>query len=135
MSNTVIRAAMESRLKAWADAQSPKTLVAYQNVSFSKPADFTPYLECTLIPNETQDRDVACTQKRYMGFFQVNCWAQKGKGMGQAERLAESVITLFPRTLNLDPVRIDATPSAGKPLSDDSGWVIVPVLIKYRLDT
>lgn len=135
MSNITIRAALESRLKEWAAAQSPKVPVSYQNVAFTKPSDFSPYLECFLLPNDTVDRELSATRQRYVGFFQINCWAQKGIGMRKAEQLAQDMVSLFPRILKLGALNIDATPSAGRALLDDSGWVIVPVLIKYRYET
>lgn len=132
MSNPVIRAALESRLKTWADAQSIP--VSFENVAFTKPANFTPFLECFLIPNVVMNRDVSATHERHYGFFQVNVWAQKGKGMGQAEALAQSVKALYPVVPKTGSVSVETPPKIDKALLDDSGWVIVPVLISYRFE-
>jgi hypothetical protein len=133
MSNAVIRAELETRLKAWADAQIPEVPIAFQNVPFTKPTG--PYLEAILMPNGTFNKELSGTRKTYIGIFQVNCWAPSGKGMGQVEALSQSVVNLFPILPKSGAVSIEQTPTAEKPLPDDSGWVIVPVTIKYRMET
>lgn len=133
MSISVIRAALESRLKLWADAQNPVVKIAFQNVGFEKPA--TPFVECILIPNVAMNRDVAASGERHLGFFQINCWAPNGKGMGQAEALAQSVKALFPVVPKAGSISVESPPKIDKALLDTSGaWVIVPVLIQYRFE-
>jgi hypothetical protein len=135
MSNAKIRAELETRLKTWADAQSPKIPIAFQNVAFTKPADGSPYMEPILMPNATINRTVDGKRKTYIGLFQVNCWAQSGNGMGTVEALAQSVVNLFPILPKTGAVSIEKTPEAEHPLMDDTGWVIVPVTIQYRMET
>lgn len=133
MSNAVIRAELETRLKTWADAQSPQVPIAFQNVSFTKPAG--PYLEAYLIPNATLNKELSGSRKTYIGLFQINCWAPKGTGMGQVEALAQSIVDdVFPFLGPDGAVSIEQTPSADPPLWD-AGWVIVPVTVKYRMET
>lgn len=133
MSIPTIRAALESRLKTWADAQSIK--VAYQSVAFTKPSPPAPFLEATLIPNVAMNRDVAATHERHLGFFQVNCWAPSGLGMGQAEALAQSVKALYPVMPKTGSVSVETPPKIDKALVDPTeAWVIVPVLITYRYE-
>lgn len=131
MSNKIIRAELESRLKVWADAQTPKIPVAFENVTFTKPTDGV-YLQTFLLPTATLDVDVAATRKRRIGIFQVNCWARAGKGMGQVETLAQNIIDLFPILPKTGSVSIERTPYASDSMPDDSGWVIVPVTVEYR---
>lgn len=131
MSNTIIRAELETRLKAWADAQDPKIPVSFENAAFVKPTTGV-YLECFLIPAATIDVDVGATRKRRLGLFQINCWAKSGTGMRQAETLAQNVIDLFPILPKTGAVSIEATPYADDSIPDPSGWLAVPVTIKYR---
>lgn len=133
MSIPTIRAALESRLKTWADAQNPVVKIAFQGVGFQKPS--TPFLECFLIPNVAMHRDVAATHERHLGFFQVNCWAPSGSGMGQAEALAQSIKALYPVMPKTGSVSIESPPKIDKALVDSTeAWVIVPVLITYRFE-
>lgn len=135
MSNTKIRAEFETRLKQWADAQTPKVPIAFQGAAFTKPADGSPYLEAYLIPGTTLNKTVDAKRKTYIGLFQVNCWAQSGKGMGQIEALSQKVIDLFPVLPKIGAVSVEQTPSADRQSLDDSGWLVVPVTIKYRMET
>lgn len=133
MSNAVIRAELEARLKTWADAQTPKVPVAFQGAPFTKPADGT-FLEAFLLPNDTLNKELSGSRKTYIGLFQVNCWARSGKGMGEVERLAQNVIGIYPMLPKSGAVSIEKTPHAEKSILD-SGWVIVPVTIQYRMET
>jgi hypothetical protein len=135
MSNAIIRATLETQLKQWADAQTPKIPIAFQGVAFTKPTDGSPYLEPHLIPNATSNYELSGQRKTYIGLFQVNCWAQAGKTMKQVEALAQSVIDLFPILPKVGPVSIEFTPTAENVIPDDSGWLVVPVTIKYRMET
>lgn len=135
MSNAVIRAELEARLKAWADSQTPEVKVAWENIHFTKPAEGSLWLEPILVPNDTMNKELSTKRKTYLGIFQINCWAPSGKGMGQVEKLAQSLIDLFPVLPKTGLVSIEKTPTAEKPLLDNSGWVIVPVTIQYRMET
>jgi hypothetical protein len=133
MSNSIIRAELETRLKAWADAQVPLIPVAFENVPFTKPSDGV-FLEPLLIPLPTADREVTGTSKRFTGLFRVNCWARSGRGMGQVEKLAQNVISLFPLLPKRGSVSIESTPYSDNSVQDGTGWVVVPVTIKYRME-
>ena len=134
MSNSIIRAELEARLKTWADAQTPKLLVAFQNAPFSKPTAGI-WLEAFLLPNRTLHKEVSGARKTYHGLFQINCWAPTGNGMGAVERVAQSLVDLYPMLPKTGNVSIEDTPSQDNPLWDTSGWVIVPVTIKYRMES
>lgn len=131
MSNATIRAELETRLKTWADAQTPKIPVSFEGVPFTKPASGT-YLECFLIPAVTIDADVSATRQRRLGIFQVNCWIKSGTGMRQVETLAQNIIDLFPILPKTGAVSIESTPYADNSILDPSGWIAVPVSIQYR---
>jgi hypothetical protein len=131
LSNKIIRAELETRLKAWADSQVPKIPVAFEGVSFTKPNN-GPMLECFLLPSATLDSNVSGTRKTRLGIFHVNVWAQSGKGMGQAESLAQSIVDLFPMLPRQGTVSIESTPFAGDHQDDIAGWLGIPVTIQYR---
>ena len=134
MSDSIIRAELESRLAAWANAQVPKIPIAYEAVAFTKPTTGV-FLEAELHPAITIDRDVSGASRRYLGLFQVNCWTRSGKGMAEGEALANSIIGLFPMLPKQGNVSIESTPYTETSILDSAGWVITPVTIKYRYDT
>jgi hypothetical protein len=133
MSNSTIRSTLETKLKVWADAQSPKIPVAFEGVSFNKPAT-GPYLEPLLIPNITSHNELSGQRTTRIGIFEVRCWWPSGKGMGGVEQLADKVATLFPMLPKVGSVSIENTPYAEHPQFDESGWIIVPVLVMYRYE-
>lgn len=135
MSNSIIRATLEGKLVQWANAQTPKVPIAFEGVAFQKPADGSPFLQPILLPNPTANKTVDGKRKTYTGLFQINCWAQSGKGMGQVEQLAQSVIGLYPMLPKVGSVSVEKTPAAEKSLPDDSGWLIVPVTVQYRMES
>lgn len=131
MSNAVIAAALETRLKTLADSLG--VLVAWEGREFLKPEGM--WFEAFLLPNETMNYELSGTRKTYLGLFQVNCWAPTGRGLGPLRALAQSVIDEFQLVPKTGSVSIEATPTADRPIeSDPSGWVAVPVLIKYRYE-
>lgn len=133
MSNSIIRAGFETQLKTWADAKGIP--VAWQNVSFTKPANGGMYVEPILIPGPTLNKELSAKRKTYLGIFQVNCWAPSGNGMGPVEQLAQELVNMFAvNSKKLGAVVIDKTPEQDRPM-DDSGWIIVPVTIQYRMET
>lgn len=134
MSNAIIRAALETRLKAWADAQVVKIPIAFEGVSFTKPSS-GPYLQPLLIPNVTVNQDLSGARKTLLGLFEVACWWPSGKGMGGVEKLAQSVVELFPLLPKSGVVSIESTPYAERPVLDESGWIVVPVIILYRYES
>lgn len=136
MSNSIIRAELATKLKTWADAQDPPIAIAFENVPFTKPGNpGVPFLETNLLPNFTSNNEVSGSRKTYIGIFQVNCWGLYGNGMRKVETMAESIVNLYPLLPKSGPVSIEQTPSVEKPILDTTGWVIVPVTIKYRMET
>ena len=133
MSNSIIRAALETRLKAWADAQVPKIPFAAEGASFTKPSSGG-FLQPTLLPNGTVNNDLSGTRKTYIGIFDVRCWYPSGRGMGEVEKMSNSIINLFPLIPKTGGVSIENTPYAEHPELDTSGWIIVPVMIMYRYE-
>jgi hypothetical protein len=134
MSNSVIRAELETRLKAWADAQVPKIPIAPQGASFTKPLSGG-FLEPLLLPNGTINNDLSGKRKTHVGIFEVRCWSPSGRGMGDVEKLSNNVINLFPLLPKTGSVSVENTPYSERPEFDTSGWIIVPVLILYRYES
>ena len=136
MSQKTIRAALESRLKTWADAQVPVIPVAWQNVSYT-PVSGTRYIRAYLLPAETFDGAVTGDYKLYAGIFQLSIYSPDGTGTGAAETIAEAIIAQFAQNTAISKsgltIFIDRTPSMG-PSMNDEGWHVLPVSIRYRVD-
>lgn len=130
MSIPVIRQALETPLNTWATANSIP--VAWQGQGFTKPSNGF-FCEAILIPNNTLNREVSMQRTTLIGLFQVNVWMQKGKGTGALEAKAESVKALYP-TLPKGVVSIEQTPDIGRIILDDSGWLILPITVKWRYE-
>lgn len=131
MSNQTVRVALETRLKAWADAQVPKIPIAFEGSPFTKPSS-SAYLEPILMPNTTVHSELAGKRKTSIGIFEVRCWYPSGRGMGGVEQLANNIVNLFPMLPKTGNVSIENSPYAEHPQFDESGWIIVPVLVFYR---
>ena len=126
----------ESKVAQWAQQQTPAIPVSYENVTFTKPINFTPFVEVMLLPNVTMNRQVDGTKKTLLGFCQINVWTANGSGMGLGRSLAGKLIDLFPMVPKSGILSIESTPTAEAILRDSSGgWIITPVLIKYRCES
>lgn len=134
MSNSIVRAMFETRLKTWASTQVPKLPIAFEGVSFTKPTTGA-YIEPILIPNVTTHNELSGQRKTHLGIFEVRCWYPSGKGMGGVEALANNIVNLFPILPKVGSVSVENTPYAEHPQFDDAGWIIVPVLIFYRYES
>lgn len=136
MSNKVIRSAIESRLSAWAAAQSPALRVAWQKVPFT-PVVGEKHLRGYLLPAETDDLTLGADVKTFSGIYQVSVCAPDGSGPAAAETLGEQIIALFPANLQLVKSGITTvivrTPSMG-PIQDEPGIIVIPISIRYRAD-
>lgn len=133
MSNPIIRSELETRLKTWADAQTPKVPIAFEGIAFSKPTG--PFLEPLLFPNIVSDTTLAGDRQTYRGIFEVRCWCPSGRGMGAVERMASNIASLFPLLPKTGKVSVENTPYTERPQLDEAGWTIVPVMIMYRYES
>lgn len=125
-----VRAELETRLKAFAEAQVPPLSIAYEASSFSKPS--AAFLECVIVPTETVNVTVDGNRIRELGVMQVNVWYPSGTGVGKLETLANKLIAAFPVVPSVGTVCIENTPSKSRAIKDEAGWVIIPVTIHYR---
>ncbi len=137
MSNSVVRAAIEGRLKAWAAEQVPPIKIAFQNVAFT-PTSGTSYLRGTIIPAQTKNQSVGGLHKHYHGMYQVSVYVPEGSGPGDAETLTKAIEVLFkcPTTIvqsgrNVNVLR---TPAVAQGMPDGSGFFMTPVTIWYDMD-
>lgn len=137
MSDAIIRAAIESRLTAWAKAQSPAIPIAYENMGY-KPVTGQRYLRGTLLPAGTLNPSLGGEHSRYHGFYQVDVFIPANGGTGPSGALTKAVEVLFKRPTVIPSgdlnVRINRTPSVGPGMQDDAGFYMVPVTIWYDLD-
>jgi hypothetical protein len=128
-----IRSEIESRLYAYAQAQTPKIPVSYENVSFVKP-NTGHYLEVYLLDTVAQSRGVSAKGVRETGMFQINCYTSVGAGMASVEALAAAVKALYPVIPKTGTVSIEAPLSASSAVVID-GFVCIPVTGRYRVET
>ena len=129
----VIRSELETRLAAFAAAQSPPLPVAWEGIPFTKPTTGG-YLEPFLISASTVNPDVAAKRSREVGVFQVNIYFPDGTGSAPCSNVAIALISAFPVVPKTGLVSIEQTPNAARALLDTSGWRVVPVSIKYRYE-
>jgi hypothetical protein len=127
-----IRSEIESRLAAYAAAQTPKIPVAYENVGFTKPTTGC-YLEIFMLNSTATSRDVGASGVRYKGMFQINCYAPLGAGMSTVDALADAVIQVYPVLPKVGTVSVEAplNASAGIPVD---GFMCVPVTGRFRVE-
>jgi hypothetical protein len=126
-----IRSEIESRLLAWADAQTPKVPVALEGVGFTKPATGG-YVSIFFLDPMIVNPDVAAERERETGIFQIDVCLPSGTGTKACEDLASSVRALFPVLPKRGTVSIESPPqkSAFRPRTD--GYLVCHVSVSYR---
>jgi hypothetical protein len=129
-----VRSVLESRLDAWAKSQSTPIPVSYEGKTFVKPSNNSPFLECYLIPNVTMNYEMSGVRSTQLGMFQVNVWIKAGTGVGKGEAIADSIVGLFPMVPKFSDVSVEQTPTVNAAIPDEAGWIITPVLVKYRYE-
>ncbi len=127
MSNLAIRSAFHSRVLGVATALSVP--VAWEGVEFKKPT--TAWLEPFIVPSSSLEKTLKISRTTFYGWFQVNIWVPAGKGTKQAETIAQSIIDAFPVLPKSGVFSVETSPTISPPLYE-SGWLILPVMIKYR---
>jgi hypothetical protein len=133
MSLAIIRKAFETRLKTWADAQTPAIPVAWPNVTFTPPAGR--YVRAFVLPADTTSDTLDKLHRAYTGIFQVSLCMPLNTGSGSAESLAASLDTAFAASMLQDGLRIFLTrPMSAAPAIVEPDRYIVPVSGRYRAD-
>ena len=134
--NSDIREAFETRINAFAAAQTPALPVAWENVTYS-PSPQVAYLRAAMLPGTTQNPWQNTQNQRLVGLYQVNVYAVQDAGPAAAEALADAIIALFPRgsmTQNGTIINIDTAGWRTQGLNDENGFFFIPVRIRYRQD-
>lgn len=130
-----IRSEIETRLAAWANAQSPKIPVAYENVSFATPVTGS-YLEVYMLDGSSRNRGVDAVGVRHTGMFQINCYVPLGggtTGMAAVEALADAVVALYPVLPKTGTVSVEGPLNASRAMPVD-GFMCIPVRGRYRVE-
>lgn len=138
MSDRLIRQLFEARLKTWADARAPALPVAFENVTFTPPANGSTYLRAFLLPADTTSRDLAGDNRNRSGVFQINIVAPIGTGPGAAEGIAAELEALFPMNLLLTSGTFQVLQTSPvrkrRGITEDARYT-VPVDFEYQSDT
>jgi hypothetical protein len=137
MSDVIIRSLYEGRLKAWADARVPKLTVAFEDVSYTPPADGSTYLKAYLLPGNADSEDLAGKHKSYRGIFQVSVITKSGTGRGPAGQIADELAALFPNNLALTKTGLTVyvrSPTSNAPAIQSDTTSALPVSFEYRAD-
>jgi hypothetical protein len=135
MSDALVRAAFETRLAAWAAAQSPAIPIAYENATFTPPTGR--YVRCFLIPAPAASETLNGEHRRRMGVFQVSLCMPIGSGPGAAASLAASLDTAFPLSAPMTQGGIKVfllSPMSIAPAIQDGDRYVIPVSCTYRAD-
>ncbi|MBV4552275.1 DUF4128 domain-containing protein [Pseudomonas sp. SWRI102] len=137
MSHKIIRALLESRLKAWASARTPTMRIAYQNVPFAPNSGET-YLRAFLLPAGTDSNDLAGAHRLYTGLFQITIVTPTGNGPAGAETIADEIAALYPlndRLIRNGLTALIMTPVEPGPEQTEDTAFALPVSFQYRADT
>lgn len=135
MSNKLVRAAIESRLAAWAAARSPALAVAWENVPYTPGS--SSYLRAFLLPAATTGIDLAGAGLTYRGVYQVNIVSQINTGPGFAEGVVIELAALFPLNILLPVTGLTLQvlgPVTAAQGAQDSTNFVMPVSFQYRAD-
>ncbi len=88
------------------------------------------HLRPFVLPSETRTIGVR-TLDQEVGLIQVSVYIGKGQNDFEGTELAELILALFPRNLDLTVCRIDQSGSIA-PSFFDEGWQVTPVSIPYQ---
>jgi hypothetical protein len=136
MSQARVRAALETALDTWADAQTPAISIAWQNVAFTPTA--ARYLRCTILPAEMVSQDLTGAHRRYLGIMQVDICMPKHTGPAATEALIASLDSTFAPATRFTASGLTVTilnPVSPSPSYQDETHYVTPVSIPYRADT
>ena len=134
MSQALIRRALETALKTYADGASLP--VQWQNVILNpQPAA---YLRAFLLPAQTSSADIARTNRAHAGIFQISICRPLNEGPGNAEAIAAALSAVFRPSTPLSAGGI--TVWCAQPLSvgasiNEPGHYVLPCTVQYLADT
>lgn len=134
MSDALIRAAIETRVAAWAAGRQPALPVCYENTS-AAPAK--PYARVTLLPATTENLFVKGNHRLRSGVCQVALILPPGVGTAQADALAASLDAAFPLNVALVQGGVKVvlmSPFSRGPAIPEADAYYVPISCTYRSD-
>lgn len=133
MSDILIAAAFESTLKTWADAQTPAIPVAWENKTFTPPADGARYIRAHLLPAPAISTFFDGTGRTRLGIFQVSFCMPIGKGAGSARALVDSLDAAFQVSMVQSGLRIWLLrPLSPAPGIQEPDRFVVPASAEYK---
>lgn len=137
MSQAIIRAALESTLKTWADAQSPALSIAFENTNMTQqPAGA--YLRAFVLPAQTAADDLERALRRYGGVFQVSIVLPVGQGTAAGNAIVSALEALFAPQVPIagDGLSIFVlAPLSAAPAILEPDRFVIPCSLTYRADT
>lgn len=138
MSDRIIRSLFEGRLKAWASARTPVLPIAYEDVTFTPPANGAPYLKIFLLPGKTDSEDLEGKHTSYRGVLQISVVTKSGEGRGAAGLIADEISALYPNNMALTKaeftVFIRSSMATAAAVQGDT-TSSMPLSFQYRADT
>lgn len=125
---------VETRLKTI----TPSLPIAYENVSFTPPADGSKYLRCNLTIGKPDDRCKGGNYYRENATFNVYVMDKLNIGTTSALTTAELVKALFPKGFSIEEgttrVNVLTTPHiAGAVITSDR--LVVPISIELTIES
>lgn len=136
MSELLIRAAFETRLKTWADAQVPAIPIAFENVAFTPPQGR--YLRAFILPARTVSRTIDGQNRQRKGVLHVSIVLPIGAGAGAATAIEAALEALFPLTEPIVQGGVSVlmiTPMcAAVGASQEADRFVLPVSAQYQCD-
>lgn len=133
MTQEIIRAAFETRLKTWADAHS--LTVAFENVDFDPPDEA--YVRAWMLPAEPQSYGLDGKHRKYHGLFQVDLCMPLNEGGHPSQLLVESLDAAFPLTAPMSQSGLSiwiTSPMAATPGKNEAKHYVTHVSCGYRTD-
>lgn len=136
MSQTRIRAILESRLAAWAAARVPALPVLWENARVdTEPAG--QHLRAYILPATTLNAYLEGTGRTHLGIFQVTAFLVPGTGPAAADAIAAELDALFPcaEVLTNGALQVQImAPVSALPAMQEPGWHVAPFRVRYRCD-
>lgn len=137
MSHARIRNIFNYEMSLFAEINNLR--VSFDNVNFTPNVDET-YIQCHLIPADTQTRTLGGDHKEYIGLYQMKVITASGDGSGNADEIVEKLQTKFPVYALFkedDPSTFSVqvlSPIHSPEGKDQSGSWVVPCSFEYRAD-
>lgn len=135
MTQAIVRRALETALKAYADGASIP--VAWENVEFAQPASGI-YLRAFLLPLDVLSADIGRVNRRYEGILQVNIYGQTGTGAGAVEAIVSALSSAFDPAVPLTAAGLTVwvlEPLSPGPTLGERDRFVVPCSVRYAADT